>query len=307
MRIDIRPALNSGALLWKKYCPEILVGTGVVGTVVSGVMACKATLGLAPVLENHRQNVEVVHNKFVEGKDEHGKQRALTRVYAKTGLDFARLYGPSVTVEVLSIVSILTGTGKLRKRNMELAAAYALIDGSFKKYRSRVVDRFGEEVDQELRTGGHQEKIEIVEKDASGKEKKVKKSVTVVDGMELSDYARIFAYGESEAAEPNDDYNIFFLRSQQELANHQLKAFGFLFLNDVYDMLGFKKSIPAQTVGWVYDKNSEDHGDNYIDFRIKEIYRKKADSDEYEKVYLIDPNVDGDILTHALDKGLIER
>jgi hypothetical protein len=33
-----------GGLLLKKYSPEILMGLGVVGSVTSTVMACKATL-----------------------------------------------------------------------------------------------------------------------------------------------------------------------------------------------------------------------------------------------------------------------
>ena len=123
-----------------------------------------------------------------------------------------------------------------------------------------------------------------------------------------SDYARYFCYGEARAAEPNADYNLFFLKAQQELANHMLIANGFLFLNDVYDMLGIDRSIAGQTVGWVYDKNMQDHGDNYVDFGIQEVYRKKSDEPgDYEKVFLLDFNVDGSILDHSLDKGLITR
>lgn len=306
MKIDIKPVLNKGAIAVKEHAPEILVYTGIGGTVVSGVMACKATRNLDEVLNQHKANAEVVHKKYEVVKDERGKKRDLTRVYARTGLGLARLYGPSVTVGMLSIISILTGNNILRKRNIALAAAYATIDTSFKQYRDRVIDRFGEEVDRELRTGGRQEKIEVIETDENGKEKKVKKNATVVDNLMPSDYARYFGLGYADGAEPNAGYNLFFLRSQQELANHMLKAYGRLFLNDVYDMLGYERSVAGQAVGWVYDKNSEDHGDNYIDFGIQEVYLKKGeDPDEYEKVFLLDFNVDGNILDHALSKGLL--
>ena len=131
--------------------------------------------------------------------------------------------------------------------------------------------------------------------------------VVVGDGG-LSDYSRYFAYGDAKGAEHNADYNLFFLRSQQDLANHILRANGFLFLNEVYDMLGIERSIPGQTVGWVYDKNKDDHGDNYVDFGIQEVYRKRSDNpNDYEKVFLLDFNVDGSILDHSLDKGLMTR
>lgn len=306
MKLDIKNMINSGKLIMKKHSPEILVIISIAGGVTSGVMACMATRKIDPVLEDHRKSVEAVRKKFERNPDDRAEKQALTKVYMNTGAKFVKLYGPSVTLGGLSITGILAGNNILRKRNVALAASYAAIDTSFKQYRGRVVDRFGAEVDKELRIGARQEKIEVVETDENGKEKKVKKNVTVAGNGLPSDYARYFCYGEAKAAEPNDDYNLFFLKAQQELANHMLRANVFLFLNDVYEMLGIEKSVAGQSVGWVYDKNAEDHGDNYVDFGIQEVYRKRSDEPgDYEKVYLLDFNVDGPILEHAQNKGLI--
>jgi hypothetical protein len=308
MKFDIKNTVNSCKLAVSKHSPEILVVTGIVGVVTSAVMACKETRRLDPVLEAHKQNAEAVHKKYAQNPDERAEKRELTGVYLKTGLGFVKLYGPSVTLGALSITGILASNNILRKRNMALAAAYATIDASFKQYRGRVIERFGEQVDKELRLGAHQEKIEVTETDENSKEKKVKKNATVVDNPMPSDYARYFAYPEARAAEPNADYNAFFLKAQQELANHMLRANGFLFLNDVYEMLGIEKSRAGQAVGWVYDKNREDHGDNWVDFGIQEVYRKRSDKPgDYEKVFLLDFNVDGPIMDHAEDKGLITQ
>ena len=308
MKFDIKNTVNSCKLAVSKHSPEILVVTGIVGVVTSAVMACKETRRLDPVLEAHKQNAEAVHKKYAQNPDEHAEKRELTGVYLKTGLGFVKLYGPSVTLGALSITGILASNNILRKRNMALAAAYATIDASFKQYRGRVIERFGEQTDKELRLDAHQEKIEVTETDENGKDKKVKKNATVVDNPMPSDYARYFAYPEARAAEPNADYNAFFLKAQQELANHMLRANGFLFLNDVYEMLGIEKSRAGQAVGWVYDKNREDHGDNWVDFGIQEVYRKRSDKPgDYEKVFLLDFNVDGPIMDHAEDKGLITQ
>lgn len=306
MKFDIANTLNKGKLSVKRHSPEILIVTGVVGVVASAVMACKATRKIDPVLEAHKQNAEAVHKKYANAAEEKAEKRELTRVYVKTAMGFVKLYGPSVTLGALSITGILASNNILRKRNVALAAAYATVDASFKQYRGRVIERFGEQVDKELRIGAHQEKIELIEADENGKEKKVKKEVAVIDNPMPSDYARYFAYGEARAAEPNEDYNRFFLDSQEQLANHMLRANGFLFLNEVYEMLGIDKSIAGQAVGWVYDKNTDEHGDNYVDFGIQEVYRKRSDKpNDFEKVFLLDFNVDGGILTHAQDKGLI--
>lgn len=48
-------------------------------------------------------------------------------------------------------------------------------------------------------------------------------------------------------------YNLMFLGHQEVYANDLLKAKGFIFLNDVYEMLGMKKTALGQLVGWVYE------------------------------------------------------
>ena len=305
MKFEWKPLWNGAKLTLRKHSPEILVFTGIGGMIGSAVMACVATRKLEPVLEAHRQNAENVHKKYEHADDEGAQKHDLTKVYMKTGVEIVKLYGPSVAVGALSVTGILTGNDILRKRNIALAAAYTALDTGFKQYRSRVVERFGEEVDHELRFNTHQEKIEVVETDENGKEKKVKKNVAVV-GSDMSDYARIFAYGEARAAEPNYDYNLFFAKAQQELANHMLRANVVLFLNDVYEMLGYPKTVAGQVVGWVYDKNKDDHGDNYVDFGIREVYRKRSDKPgDYEKVIALDFNVDGPVIEHAKALGAI--
>lgn len=299
MKFDVKSLFHKGLFSLKKNSPQILVVTGVGGMIFSGVMACKATRKLEPVLEEHKNKLEIAH-KYHEGE-----KKEITKVYAETGLELAKLYAGPVIVCALSATGIFAGTNVLRKRNIALATAYAALDTSYKTYRSRVVDRFGKDVDHEIVTGSHQEKIEVVETDENGKEKKVKKTITVM-GEGLSPYARYFAYGEALAAETNAQYNEMFLKAQQELANHILAANGYLFLNDVYKMLGMKESITGQVVGWIYDKYDNDSGDNYVDFRIEKVYRKRSDAPgDYEEVFIVDPNVDGDIWENIRKRGLI--
>lgn len=300
MKMDISKFTGKATLVLKKHSPEILVFLGIGGTVTGAVMACKETRKLDDVLFDHKERVETAKKQDPDNKKE------LTKAYAHTGVQLVKLYGPSVTVGALSVSSILAGNNILRKRNVALAAAYAAVDQGFKDYRGRVVERFGAETDNELRHNLHKEKIEETVEDENGKKKKVKREITVAGGGAPSDYARFFAKGEAKAAEVNDDYNLLFLKSQQELANHMLRAKGFLFLNDVYEMLGIDPSIPGQMVGWVYDRNDDTLGDNYVDFRIQEVYRKSSDEPgDYHKVFLIDPNVDGGILERASAKGLV--
>lgn len=306
MKTDFKGMMNAITLNAKRKLPDILVFAGISGIIGGAVMACVATRKLDGVLENHKSSIKAVHKKYELTPGSNDEKKEITKVYMDTGVSMIRLYGPAIGLGTVSIASIITGNNIHRKRNIALAAAYTAVDTGFKTYRSRVVERFGDEVDKELRAGTRQEVVTVVETDEDGNKREVEKSITVVDDILPSEYARYFCYGEARGAEPNYEYNLFFLGIQQNTANRLLMTNGYLFLNDVYDMLGITRSIPGQVVGWVYDRNSDTHGDNHIDFRIQEVYRKKDDgSERYEKVILLDFNVDGSILDHSIDKGLI--
>lgn len=289
--------INTTTIKVKKHSPEILIVAGVIGTVASAVMACKATTKLSTVLEEHKNDVDAVHkcSDDEELKSEYSQEDAkkdLTIIYAQTGVKLAKLYAPAIALGALSLTSIIASNNILKKRNVALAAAYATVDKSFKEYRSRVVDRFGEQVDKELKYDIKAKKFEETVKDpGTGKEKKVKSTVNVANAD--SGYARFFDET-CKGYEKDTQYNLCMLRGQQQYANDMLHARGHIFLNDVYDMLGIDRTKEGQIVGWVYDKNNE-VGDNFVDFGILETNRETEDG-SYEPAILLDFNVDGNIL-----------
>ena len=291
----------------KRYSPEIFIIGGIAGVVTSGVMACFATLKVNDVLVETQNIVEKIHEcenneQLVEsGQYTHeDAKRDLMILYVQTGVKFVKLYAPAVLLGTISIACIVRSHHIMKERNVALAAAYATIDKSYKEYRSRVVERFGEAVDRELKYNIKAKKIEETEIDPeTGKEKKVKKTVDVTDGNGNSEYARFFDDG-CLGWEKDAEMNLSFLRSQQKYANDLLQAKGHLFLNEVYDMLGIKRSRAGQVVGWVYDPKGAGEGDNYVDFGIYDMYREYGKCRDFvnghERVILLDFNVDGPIL-----------
>lgn len=300
---NVKSIANRQLFKLQKHSPAILMVAGVAGVVTSAVMACKATTKLSGILEESKETIEKIHEvssdeTMVEKYSEEDAKKDLTIVYAQTGLKLVKLYGPSVVLGVLSIGSILASNNILHKRNVAIGAAYATIDKSFKEYRSRVVERFGKEVDRELKYNIKAQKIEETIKDPeTGKEKKVKTNIDVCDMDGYSDYARFFDEG-CTGWEKNAEYNLMFLRAQQQYANDLLRSRGHVFLNEVYDMLGIERTKAGQAVGWVYDTSEEHTGDNYIDFGIYNIHRKANRNfvNGYERNILLDFNVDGVIL-----------
>lgn len=297
----VSSSFNKIGFRLKKHSPEILVVTGVVGTVVSAVMACKSTTKMSEILKKTREDIDSIHDcasneSLAEEYTPDDVKKDLTIVYVQTGIKVAKLYAPAVALGVLSLGGILASNNMLRKRNVALAAAYATVDKGFKEYRNRVVERFGEDVERELRHNIKAKKIDKIVVDENGKEKKVKETIQVAgDPNEYSDYARFFDDG-CKGWEKDSEYNLMFLRAQQQYANDLLKSNGRLFLNEVYDMLGIPRTKAGQVVGWVYDAETP-IGDNYVDFGIYDIHRETVRDfvNGYERTILLDFNVDGNI------------
>ena len=292
---SVNGVASKAVMKLKKHSPEILVVAGIAGTVVCAVLACKATTKVAEILDETKGTLDTIHEGMetgaINGQEyttEDGKKDTVV-VYAQTGMKLAKLYAPAIILGTLSITSILASNNILRKRNVALGAAYAAIDKSFKEYRGRVIERFGEQVDTELKYGIKAKKFEEIEVDPeNGKEKKVKKTVMVADPNLQSDYA-VYFDSKSRNYETNPDYNRMFLNAQQAFANDKLQTRGHLFLNEVLDDLDLPRTPAGQIVGW-----TKDGPDGYVNFRIVEVERETEDG-RHEPALLLDFNVEGNI------------
>lgn len=308
--------LSKTGLKLRAHSPEILAVAGVIGIVTSAVMACKATTKVSDVLDKTKDELDIIHDASQDGYildsstgevieyTEKDCKKHTTLVYAKTGLEFTKLYGPSVALGVLSIGCMLTSNAILHKRNVALAAAYATVEKGFKEYRGRVIERFGKEFDRELKYNIKSKTVEEIVLDENGNPvvdengevKTVEKTIQVGSINEHSEYARFFdewCAGWQKDAE----LNLYFLRQQQNYANELLKAKGHVFLNQVYDMLGIKRTKAGQIVGWVYDESGE-YSDGHIDFGFYDLHNEGARDfvNGRERSILLDFNVDGNIL-----------
>jgi hypothetical protein len=293
----------------KKYSPEILTGVGILGGIGSAVLACKATTKIDEVLDPAKDTIQKIHDvqdgiiTVPEGSytaDDAKKDLAIT--YLKTGVAVVKLYAPSIILGGLSITSILAAHNIIHKRNAALAAAYTALDGTFKTYRNRVKERYGEEIEKEIRYGKTIDEIEVTELDEKGKEKTSKEQVASY-AIGADDFNKVFdkhnADGSMNDNFTNDPYhNLAFLKAQQAYANYKLQADGYLLLNEVYKMLGMPETKAGMVVGWIYNEKNP-VGDNYVDFGL-------YDGDECTAVDFkglglvaqpipLDFNVDGDI------------
>lgn len=296
----------------QRKSPELLVGLGIIGAITSAVLACKATTKAGKIIEEANDAISTIHQANENGVTNAGEtyseqdcKKDLAVAYVQTGVKFAKLYAPAVLLGAASVTSILASHNIMKKRNVALAAAYAAVDKSFKDYRGRVLERFGEQVEKELRYNIKAQEIEETVTDGKGKEKTVKKTADVAqagwDPSRYSPYAKIF--DESHPDWRKDaEQNLYYLKALQAQATDKLRSQGHLFLNEVYDMLGFKRTQAGAAVGWIYDPRHP-IGDDFVDFGMYEVRREKAVDfvNGYERSFILDFNVVGDITSLLAD------
>lgn len=266
-------------LVLKKNSPEILLGIGIVSFVGTVVAACKVTPRADEVLKFHNAKIKDIHDAK-EVSDNNPEEELdyptdmyrfdLATRYLNTTGSLIKLYAPSIALGTLSLACILTSRNIMQKRYLGMVAAYNGVSAAFEEYRKRVRDEYGDEMDRHFRYGAECKTLPVV--DENGKKTGEKMKTENVDsGLILpnDDTCRFF-----DSSNPNWDQNpnfsMMFLRGQQNYLNDILHTRGHVFLNEVYDALGFPHTPQGAVLGWI-----EGEGDDYIEFGL---YDQNKDS-----------------------------
>jgi hypothetical protein len=287
--------LARNALVAQKNSPKVLFGVGIVGMVGSTVLACRATLKMDEVLTEAQDKLEMARTLEHEDYSEKDRSKDITLIHIQTSVKIVRTYIPAIVVGGLSIAALTRSHNILNRRNAALTAAYTALERGFNEYRARVVEKYGEDADRNFRYGS--EKVELTDPE-TGKKKVLER----VASGDPSIYARFFdPLSTSWSRDP--EYNLIFLKCQQNWANDMLRARGHVFLNEVYDMCGIPRSKEGSVVGWVLSKDG--NTDNFINFGV---FDGKSDQardfvNGREGSILLDFNVDGIIFDKIENHG----
>lgn len=288
----IGKTIARNTLLAQKASPEVLLGAGIIGLIGSTVLACRATLKVDVVLEEAKTKLDQAKTLDHPDYSERDRSKDVSLIYFQSGVNVVKLYGPSILLGAVSIVALTKSHNILSNRNAALTVAYTALDKGFREYRTRVVDKYGEDEDRNLRYGSQQ--VSIQDPDT-----KKNKMVTRVGPGSPSIYARFFDLT-SSSWNKEPEYNLLFLQCQQNYANDLLHSRGHVFLNEVYDMLGIPRSKAGAVVGWVLSKNGQT--DNFVNFGVfdgdTDISRDFVNG--REGAILLDFNVDG-VIYHNLE------
>ncbi len=273
------------ALLAQRSSPTVLLGVGIVGTVASTVLACRATLKMDQVLEEAKTKLDTAKTLEHVNYSEKDRSKDISLIYFQSGVRIVVLYAPAIILGGLSIAALTSSHKILSQRNVALTAAYSALERGFNEYRTRVVDKYGKDEDRDFRYGTR--KVEITD-ESTGKTKKVRR----VSLNDPSIYACFFDEA-STSWNKDPEVNLFFLKSQQNYSNDLLRARGHVFLNEVYDMIGVPRSKAGAVVGWLLSPDGDT--DNFVDFGVFEGKTETARDfvNGLEGAILLDFNVDG--------------
>ena len=208
----------------KRNASTILTIAGGAGVVATSVMAVKATPKAMKLIEQAKEEKQDELTKFE-------KVRAAAPVYI-----------PTVLVGVSTIACVF-GANILNKRQQaSLLSAYALVENSYKEYRNKLKELYGEEA--------HQSIIDAIAIEKS--EKKYITSECLSFNCDLS--------LEEETSEPvlfyDEHSNRYFEATIEQVMNaeyHLNRNFvlrGAVCLNEFYEFLGIETNDYGSVLGW---------------------------------------------------------
>lgn len=301
----IRAGLHKAGLFIKKEAPTILIFTGIAGLGTTAVTACVQTTKIKPVLEQASEDISAIKKAQEAAKDgyieydnkEVIKDKAVA--YGKAALGFAKVYAVPWLLFLGSSASILFGCGIFKKRHAALTAAYVAVDTSFKKYRERVAEKYGPEVEKQIR-------YNLTEKEISNENKEVLmvKADESFNGVEEGAYTRVFDSSCYKRLFGNEyTYDKSFINIIFATLNNNFCSKGDLFLNTALSAFGFDKIKEGQYLGWHKNMNDPD-SPSYINVQVHEVLRpiNGDEANGYETVFIIDFIPDGNILDLAFKK-----
>lgn len=296
----LQDALSSGVhkvfFQLRKYSPEIAIVVGTAGVAISSIGLYKAVQDSKDILAKGKDELKRLEESGADEKDIRAAKRATYTAVATKVV-------PPAAGAVASGVCIFEGHHVVRKENQRLSEVITQTSLAYNALKKSIKDNLGEEEAEKLiygiRKPTDEEVKEIEEKmSESGKEVKEeeRRSYRISDGEEItpSPYARFFDEScNGYTDDPEHNKNTLILL--QGRLNERLKRVGYVYLNEVYALLGVEQTEAGHDMGWRYAPHDPNHeGANVIDFNMWDI-RSRASRrfiNGYEPVILLDFNVD---------------
>jgi hypothetical protein len=275
-------AVGRTVLRTRKNSPTLLFAAGVVGFAGTVVLACKATMRVDEIMTTHeKQMLEVQRTRIPSLEQQHEERK----IVLGTTIQLGREYAPAVICGVVSVLCLTKSHRILTERNTQLTAAYVGLQQFLESYRGRVREKIGEEEERGVYYASTP--VELVKDGENGPEKIFGSSP--IGG---SPYSCVIDETKRGIFQESLDFNINFVRIQQNNMTNKLRAQGYLFLNDVYSCFNVSHTATGQICGWfIEDQDSVD----FVDITVTPLHDGRGS-------FMLDFNVAGNVF-HMLGDG----
>lgn len=231
--------MNKVQVFFKRHSSTILTCLGAAGVIGTTVLSVRATPKALSLLDEARE------------------EKGCDLTVAETVKAAWKPYIPAVIMGTSTIACIFGANYLNTRTQASLMSAYALLDNSYKEYRKKVNEVYGEDADLNI-------KREIVKS-------KFVNEPSIEEGKELFFDWNSCHYFESTMDEVKQAVNIF---------NQRFSSIGFACINDFYDILGLEHVANGDRLGWSTIGNDSVYGYSEIAF-------------EYEKTTVDDGSEEG--------------
>ena len=223
---------TNGAVSFVKHnSPTILTCIGAAGVVGTAVLTGKAVVKASKLLE--------------EAREEKGEDLTPIEALQVTG----PIYAPVVLTGVATITCIFGANTLNKKKQTALMSVYALLDRSYKDYKEKVNELYGDVADRNVRNKLAKDKYD--ENDIS---------VDADKQLFYDEFSERYFESTMEKA----------LEAEYEL-NHIIARDCGAFLNEFYELLGIDAVDYGDYMGWSSFKLAETYGYCWVDFEYTKV------------------------------------
>lgn len=218
--------VRSTKLFVSRNGSTILTCAGGLGLIATAVLTAKATPKAMTRVENAQKE---------KGED-------LTKL--ETAIAAAPAYIPPILTGLATFACMFGANAVNKRQQASLISAYALLDNSYKEYKKKVDEVYGEGATQNVQAEIAKDKYEDCD-------------IEPDDGMKLFYDEFSGRYFESTIEKVQQaEYNI----------NRDLNMQCYALLNDFYEYLGLIPLEGGDDLGWSADMNAEYYWQSWIDF-----------------------------------------
>ena len=240
----------------KKHLPAILTGLGVVGSAAVGVSA-----GIA----QHKVEEELYTLRYYKLED---GIEPTKKDYAKT---YANNYLPTAIIFALTSGCIIGSNRLSQKQYKQLLGAYASLGAGFAGYRRAVIEKYGEEADDEL--------CESASYAIMSQHDHIDPLLCRVPGKELlfyEPYTKTYFHAQERDI----------ILAEYHLNRHFCLSGGIAYVDDLLYYLGIEPTAQTDNIGW-----TAEHGYYWVDIRHTYIGKHNGE-DCYQIEYIFDADKD---------------